>query len=44
MAYNINVFKIYKEINCSKISHACGPREHKTEKLERKHAFEDTKN
>lgn len=43
MADNINVFKLYKEKNCSTITHACGPRGWRTEKYERRHAFEHEK-
>ena len=44
MADNINVFKLYKEKNCSTITHACGPRGWRTEKYGRRHAFEHMKN
>lgn len=43
MADNINVFKLYKEKDCSTITHACSPKGRTNDKCERRHAFEETR-
>lgn len=43
MADNINVFKLYKEKDCSTITHACSPKGRTTDRYERRHAFEETR-